>query len=63
MACVSAVAISDEYNQKAQKAALMSVNGQLSHSPPSTWTCYTSDGAQASGSTDLHLGVYSVDAI
>jgi uncharacterized protein YkwD len=56
--------LSDTYNLKAQAAALMmSVNRQLSHSPPSTWTCYTTAGAQGAGSSDLFLGVYGPSAI
>jgi uncharacterized protein YkwD len=58
------VALSDEFNQKAQKAALMmSVNRQLSHNPPSTWQCYSADGAEAAGSSNLYLGIYSWNAI
>jgi uncharacterized protein YkwD len=57
-------ALSDTYNLKAQAAALMmSVNRQLSHNPPSTWTCYTSEGAQGAGSSNLYLGVYGPAAI
>jgi len=58
------VQLSDEYNDKAQQAALMmSVNGQLSHNPPSTWLCYTQGGAEAAGSSNLYLGVYGPSAI
>ena len=56
--------LNDQYNTKAQAAALMmSVNQSLSHSPPSNWTCYTSDGAQGAGSSNLYLGVYGPSAI
>jgi uncharacterized protein YkwD len=45
------------YNQGAQEAALiMSANGALSHSPPSSWSCWTSTGASAAGSSNLALG-------
>jgi uncharacterized protein YkwD len=58
------VQLSDEYNRKAQQAALMmSVNGQLSHNPPPSWLCYTTEGAQAAGSSNLFLGVYGPSAI
>lgn len=58
------VQFSDEFNRKAQKAALMmSVNQRLSHSPGSDWTCYSAEGAQAAGSSNLYLGVYAWDAI
>ncbi len=37
-----------------QQAALMfSANQQLSHSPPSTWTCYTAAGASAAGHANI----------
>ncbi len=58
------VIFSDESNLKAQAAALlMSVNRQLSHSPPTSWTCYSADGAQGAGSSNLYLGVYSWSAV
>ena len=42
------------YNGKDQKAALMmSANVQLNHNPPTTWTCYTADGAEAAGNSNL----------
>lgn len=42
---------------KAQQAALMmDANNALSHSPPSSWQCYTADGAAAAGSSNLALG-------
>lgn len=54
----------DEYNRKAQQAALMmSANNQLSHSPDSSWRCYTDAGEQAAGSSNLYLGVYGWNAI
>ncbi len=44
-------------------ALMMHANGQLSHSPPSSWTCYTSDGASAAGSSNIAStpGVAGVD--
>ena len=48
----------------AQECALMmDANGQLSHSPPSTWDCYTSTGAGAAGSSNIAggPGVQAVD--
>lgn len=54
----------DEYNQKAQQAALMmSANRQLSHYPDSSWTCYTEGGSEGAGSSNLYLGRHGVDAI
>ncbi len=58
------VSFLDAYSAKAQQAALMmSVNNSLSHAPPTTWLCYTADGAEAAGSSDLYLGVYGAEAI
>jgi uncharacterized protein YkwD len=37
-------------------AVMMTANGQLNHSPPTTWRCYTADGARAAGSSNLALG-------
>ncbi len=50
------VTLLDTYSAKDQQAALMmSVNDQLNHSPPSTWICYTADGALAAGNSNLDL--------
>lgn len=58
------VILSDEFTAKAQKAALMmSVNRQLSHSPDSSWICYSAEGAEAAGKSNLYLGVYGPNAI
>ena len=52
------------FNIKAQQAALiMSANNNLSHNPPTSWTCYTADGAQAAGKSNLALGSAGPDAI
>ena len=61
MAGVSAnIIFTNEYNQKAQEAALMfSVNGTLSHNPPTNWTCYTANGAEAAGNSNIALGYSS----
>jgi hypothetical protein len=58
------VQLHEEYNRKAQQAALMmSVNSQLSHSPDPSWRCYTAEGDEAAGSSNLYLGVYGPSAI
>lgn len=45
------------YSVKAQQAALMmSANNTLSHTPSSTWTCYTAAGADGAGHSNLSLG-------
>jgi hypothetical protein len=58
------VQLDDVYSAKAQQAALMmSANGQLSHNPPPSWLCYTAEGAQAAGSSNLYLGAFGPAAI
>ncbi len=58
------IRLSEEYNRKAQQAALMmSVNGQLNHYPPPSWLCYTAEGSEAAGSSNLFLSVYGPTAI
>lgn len=51
-------------NKKAQQAAyMMEVNNQLSHTPKTTWKCYTKDGALAAGSGNLSLGYGFIEAL
>jgi uncharacterized protein YkwD len=58
------IQLDDSYSSKAQQAALMmSVNGQLSHNPPPNWECYTAEGAEAAGKSNLALGAYGPQAI
>lgn len=53
----AAITLNETYNRKAQQAALMmSANDSLSHTPPTNWSCYTADGADAAGSSNLSLG-------
>jgi uncharacterized protein YkwD len=60
----SEVVLSDDFNQKAQAAALMmSVNKNLSHYPPSNWKCYSADGDQAASNSNIALGAYGPNAI
>jgi hypothetical protein len=44
-------------------ALIMHANGQLSHRPPSNWTCWTSDGAEGAGNSNIAstAGVFAVD--
>ncbi|WP_154668107.1 CAP domain-containing protein [Pseudoduganella violaceinigra] len=52
------------HSAMAQQAALMmEANSQLSHSPPSSWNCYTADGATAAGSSNLALGNAGPNAV
>ena len=58
------IVLNDTFNAKNQDAALMmSANSALSHTPPSTWTCYTADGAEAAGKSNLALGNAGPEAI
>jgi uncharacterized protein YkwD len=58
------VTFSEESTLKAQAAAfLMSVNGKLSHDPPTTWTCYSTLAHEGASSSTLFLDVYGWDAI
>jgi hypothetical protein len=58
------VTFSDESNRLAQAAALMmSANRALNHTPPSNWICYSQDGHDGAGSSNLFPGMYSWDAI
>ena len=46
-----------ELNPGSQEAALMMIaEGDLSHSPPPDWACYTAAGAAAAGASNLALG-------
>jgi hypothetical protein len=48
------VSLDPTYSAKDQQAALMfSINRQLSHSPPTSWTCYTAQGAEAAGNSNI----------
>ena len=44
-------------------ALMMSANSALSHTPPSSWACYTADGADAADSSNIALGMAGADAI
>ncbi len=49
---------------KAQACALMmTANDTLSHTPPPSWTCYSGDGAEAAGSSNIAstASVFAVD--
>ncbi len=54
----STVTFSADYNAENQQAALMmSANGQLSHTPPSDWTFFTSAGADGAVHSNLCLEI------
>ena len=60
------IVLTEEYNRKAQAAALMmSVNGTLSHYPTADWLCYSADGADGALHSNLALfsrGPLTIDA-
>ena len=52
------------FNTKDQAAALMmSANNSLSHTPPPTWICYSTDGSEAAGKSNLAWGSAGPDSI
>ena len=60
----SGVALDSVNNAKNQQAALiMSANNALSHFPPQTWSCWTQDGYDAAGKSNIALGNAGPDAI
>ena len=60
----ASVSIDSGFSAKGQQAALMfSANGQLDHFPPSTWRCYTANGAEAAGKSNLALGNAGPNAV
>lgn len=53
-----------EKNEKSQEAALMmAANNDLSHTPPTSWLCYTQDGFDAAFAGNLALGSYGPESI
>ena len=64
MAGLPTVQLDTTLSTKAGQAALMMVaNNTLSHDPPSTWLCYTADGAEAAARSNLFLGRSGPEAI
>lgn len=64
LAGLPAVVTDPARDAKAQACALMqAANPGLSHSPPTTWDCYSSAGAEGAGSSNIATaaGVYAVD--
>ncbi len=56
MAGLEPVGFKSTWSSSAQKAALlMAANKSLSHDPPSNWACWTKDGANAAGRSNLSL--------
>jgi len=64
LAGLPAVSHSASNNNYAQACSLlMDANNSLSHNPPSSWICYTADGATGAGSSNISTapGVQGVD--
>jgi hypothetical protein len=60
----AAISMDSVESAEDQDAALMmSANNALSHTPPSSWLLYTSDGATAAGNSNIALGNVGPDAI
>ncbi|KOR30985.1 hypothetical protein TI04_03195 [Achromatium sp. WMS2] len=58
------IVFADSYSVKNQEAALMMARNQsLSHTPPTSWTCYTSNGYEAAGKSNLAIGYNGWDAV
>jgi uncharacterized protein YkwD len=64
LAGLDPVTLDPQLNADAQQAALiMRANNNLSHSVPTSWTCYTDQGAAAAAASDLFLGEAGAQAI
>ncbi|MGK6322354.1 CAP domain-containing protein [Sphingomonas sp. DT-51] len=48
-----------EDEQATQAALMMAANGQLTHTPPADWKCYTGAGAAGAGTSNLYGGLIS----
>lgn len=60
----STITFDSTLSAKAQQAALMmSANNALSHHPPNTWNCYTAEGNEAAGSSNLSIGHNAWNAV
>ena len=58
----SAVLFPNQFNNN-KAALMMDANHSLNHNPPSTWLCYSSEGAASAGTSNLTLGVSGREAI
>ncbi len=60
----AAITFNDAWNAKSQQSALMmSANDNLSHYPPTSWTCFTADGYEGAGKSNIALGNAGPDAV
>ncbi|HEV2392839.1 MAG TPA: CAP domain-containing protein [Verrucomicrobiae bacterium] len=60
-AVIALNASNNVYNQ--QGAVMMSANDNLSHFPPTSWSCYTGGGAHAASNSNIALGSDGADSI
>ncbi|MCB0696074.1 MAG: hypothetical protein KDC07_01835 [Chitinophagaceae bacterium] len=44
------------YAAQQQTALMMTANGDLDHNPPTSWSCYTTEGADGAKKSNLRLG-------
>lgn len=64
MVGLTPVTFNSTLNSRCQQAALMmTANKTLNHSPPTTWRCYTQEGADGAGSSNLAGGSHSSAAM
>jgi len=52
-----------ENSNDQQAAVIMSANTNLSHTPPSTWFCWTASGSNAANNSNIAIGNAGADAI
>ena len=58
------ITLDGTFSRKAQQMALMiSANNAASHSPPAGWKCYSAEGAEAAGKSNLAIGSYGPESI
>ena len=64
LAGLDPVSFDPALSAKAQEAALMMhANDDLEHEPPQSWRCWTQEGAEAAGSSNIALGAGGAEAI
>lgn len=58
------ITLDPELNAKSQAAALIMIaQGSLSHNPPQSWECWSADGNEAAGNSNIALGAHGPRAI
>ncbi len=60
----SSTTLDATFSSKAQEAALMmSANNALSHTPPTSWSCFTVTGSNAAANANIALGSFGPTAV